>query len=265
MDSKKYNLNLDSEDEVSRLLTALPRVDAPSNFDFQVKARIASRKRPKSWVERIPVTLRFALPTLLIMLVGVYVYFYNASGNTAPRQQDANIVGATAPPAVAEPAQNPDIPVNPSGELATQQEAAPAPAPRSGTQDRVTPPNKQNSKVPQGGSKDFAMGNTQVLGGNGEDDPRKAPGVGPNASQLSVKEVLSPIGIETVFENGGWKVSVVTVDSPAMRSGIIKGDIVTAIGNQPLNQNSSFRGKTSAGRLTVRRGSKSVDIRVQPD
>jgi hypothetical protein len=262
MDSKKYNLEMDSEDEVSRLLTALPRVDAPSNFDFQVKARIASRKQPRSWIDRIPVAVRFALPTLLIMLVGAYVYFYIASGYTTPGQQGESVAGNPAPPTVDQPAAEPAAPVATSGELATQQGATPAP--RGGTQDRVTSPNKQNSKVPQGGSKDFALDNPKSIGGNGAGDPRKAPGVGPNTSQLSVKQVLSPIGIDTVYENGGWKVLVVTANSPAMRSGIIKGDIVTAIGNQQLNQNSSFR-KASAGQLTVMRAGKPVNIRVQPD
>jgi hypothetical protein len=196
------------------------------------------------------------------MLVGAYVYFYIASGYTTPGQQGESVAGNPAPPTVEQPAAEPAAPVATSGELATQQGATPAP--RGGTQDRVTSPNKQNSKVPQGGSKDFALDNPKSIGGNGAGDPRKAPGVGPNTSQLSVKQVLSPIGIDTVYENGGWKVLVVTANSPAMRSGIIKGDIVTAIGNQQLNQNSSFR-KASAGQLTVMRAGKPVNIRVQPD
>lgn len=261
MDSKKYNLEMDSEDEVSRLLTALPRVDAPSNFNFQVKARITSRKQSRSWIDRIPVAVRFALPALLILLVGTYVYFYNAAGYTTPGQQEANL--SVLPPVVEEPAKEPVISAATSDELATQQAATPAPATRGVTQDRGTSPNKQN-KVPQGGSKDFALDNPQSIDGKGVKDPRKAAGVGPDVSQLSVKEVLSPIGINTVYENGGWKVLVVTANSPAMRSGIIKGDIVTAIGNQQLNQNSSFR-KASAGQITVIRGGKPVNIRVQPD
>lgn len=262
MDSKKYNLNLDSEEEVSRLLTALPRVDAPSKFDFEVRARIASRKQPSSWLDRIPFTVRFALPTLLVLLFGAYLYFYQAPGYFGP-EQDLNVAALPVrAPGIEEQAPKASTPTSTADELASQQEATPI---TRGTQGRgAAPATKQNSKVPQGGSKDFALDNPQSVDGPGARDPRKAAGVGPDGSQLSVKQLLSPMGIDTVFENGGWKVVVVTANSPAMRSGIIKGDIVTAIGNQPLNQNSSFR-KASASHLTVMRDGKPVSIRVQPD
>ena len=263
MDSKKYNLKLDSEDEVSRLLTALPRVDAPSNFNFEVKARIASRKQSGSWVERIPFVLRFAFPALLIMLVGAYVYLYQFPGRVDTNEQRAGV--ATVPSTAAEPKNEASsAPTGTPGELVAQDDSASAAANnRSGAQDHVdNPAGKQNSKTAKGGSRDFAQDNIRSITKPGAQDPSKAQGVGPVGSQLSVKQVLSPMGIDTVYENGGWKVMVVTADSPAMRSGIIKGDIVTAIGNQQLNQNTSIR-KAAAGQLTVIRDGKPVSIRVQ--
>jgi len=264
MDSKKYNLKLDSEEEVRRLLTALPRVDAPSNFDFEVKARIASRKHQGSWVDRIPFALRFAFPTLLIMLVGAYVYLYQYAGQAGPALQ-SEVTVPVAPETRTETVA-PSTPAETPGQLVAQNDSASAAASTQGsTNDRVNnPANKQNLKAPQGGSKTLASGNGLVITRPGAEDPRKPVAVGPDGSQLSVKQVLSPIGIQdTVFENGGWKVLVVTEDSPAMRSGIIKGDIVTAIGNQTLNQNSSFRGTASTNKITVVRDGKPVSIKVQ--
>src|SRR5580765_4061428 len=60
---------------VSKLLGGLKRVEAPNNFDFRVKARIADGKpadRATSW---LPATIRYAMPLALLLVVGGYFAF----------------------------------------------------------------------------------------------------------------------------------------------------------------------------------------------
>ena len=64
-------------DPVSQLLGSLKRVEAPGDFDFRVKARIAAGRpvdRNKSW---LPAVARFAVPLGLLLLIGGF-FGYNA-------------------------------------------------------------------------------------------------------------------------------------------------------------------------------------------
>jgi len=260
MQSEKYKINLDSEEEVSRLLSALPRVDAPSNFDFRVKAKIASGKRSKSWIERIPVAVRFALPTLLILVVGAYFYFSRVTSNDgSPAPQ----IEALAPAPVTNGSPADSSSQNNSNLLAAKENPTSTPEQTwPGNSNRmVRPPASGLSGKPAGGSLVEAKDQPNTITRPGTQDKSRIPD-DMAAVASSVKRGLSQIGIaDTVYEGGGWKVVVVTNNSLAKRSGIVAGDIVTAIGKQQLSQNSIIH--NVADQLTVRRGGKTVNINLR--
>ncbi len=81
MDQREINNGTSKFDEldaaggdVAKLLRALPRVDAPENFIFRIKARIAEGSATQS---RLLPFLRLAAPLALVVLVGAFVVFYN--------------------------------------------------------------------------------------------------------------------------------------------------------------------------------------------
>ena len=255
-------MNLDSEEEVSRLLSALPRVDAPSNFDFRVKAKISAGNRQKSWIERIPLAVRFALPTLLILLVGAYFYFIRVPSNNG--SQDPQVEAMVPPPVMNESPADGTSPNNTNSLVARENPSLTPEQARPGNSNRtVRPPSNGQSSKPLGGSLDEAKDQPDTIERPGTPDKsRVANDMAAVASSQSVKRGLSQIGIaDTVYEGGGWKVVVVTNNSIAKRSGIIEGDIVTAIGNQHLNQNSVVH--NVADHLTVIRGGKPVNISLR--
>ncbi|MDQ6787245.1 MAG: hypothetical protein M3033_10595, partial [Acidobacteriota bacterium] len=66
---------LSAEDEKIRsLIGSLKRVDAPKDFDFRVKARIASAK-PNNYRPQFLPVLRYILPLGLILLISAAVVF----------------------------------------------------------------------------------------------------------------------------------------------------------------------------------------------
>src|SRR5882757_9958101 len=84
------------EDEpVSKLLGGLKRVEAPNDFDFRVKARIAAGKpadRSASW---LPASVRYAVPLVLLVLVGGYIAFnafYSAKKIDAPAMAETQTI-----------------------------------------------------------------------------------------------------------------------------------------------------------------------------
>jgi len=63
------------EEQVRRLLGELNRVEAPNDFYFGVKARIAKGKPAEKVATWLPVTVRYAVPLVLLVLVGGYFAF----------------------------------------------------------------------------------------------------------------------------------------------------------------------------------------------
>ena len=69
--SNEEQKNFDLEnDPVRSLLGGLKRVEAPGDFDFRVKARIASGRpagRPSSW---LPALAKLSVPLAVLLLIG---------------------------------------------------------------------------------------------------------------------------------------------------------------------------------------------------
>ena len=78
-------------DDVSNLLGALPRVEAPANFEFGVKARIAAGNRSPQ-ASLVPF-LKVAAPLSFVLLLAAFVIFYGI----VPTNDNAPTVAAADP------------------------------------------------------------------------------------------------------------------------------------------------------------------------
>ena len=69
------NEDQEINEQVSKLLGGLKRIEAPGDFDFRVKARIAAGRPVDRNVSLLPNWVRFAVPLGLLLLIGGYFGF----------------------------------------------------------------------------------------------------------------------------------------------------------------------------------------------
>ncbi len=244
-------------DPVSKLLGSLKRVQAPGDFDFRVKSRIASGRpvdRNASW---LPNLVRLALPLGLLVMIGGY-FGYNAlysAGNIAVAP--VAVVQDVVPiPEIksTEPA------IQPANEIVAKQvESKPVDADNKSTlrpnEKRIVSSVPSNRK-PGGGSVDIASGISNPLRPKGFETNRKIL-----PATVSAREVLSFVGVEV---DSSWKVGSVLPNSMAERSGLKTGDVIEAINNENVADKTAFGNKSIGKTIRVRRDDKSVQIDLKP-
>lgn len=264
---------------VWQMIDALNQVNAPNNFDFRVKARIANT-RPKDFqATRFLPALRYVLPTAIIILLVGFIAFNSSyfsssqSGgqiavtNTSmpitkndfsARPSDESQIAATnAPPSAGENSKANVPPANVKPTSVTKQtdflavKSFPKSLPRT-AQDKgkkikegsidisVTPPKKVY--LPQG----FDQTKTNN-----------------DAMPISVEQIGEFLGIEIILENGNRKVRAVRQNSSAARSGVKVGDVIEELNGVKFSDE-SLRAKTiEAKTLTVVRGTEKIEIVLQ--
>ena len=248
------------DERVSRLLAAMKRVEAPGDFDFRVRARIAAGRPAERRTFGLPMAVRYAIPLVLVVLIGAYFGF---NGFYPDKYADVPAV-AEAPISVAPPIAPPsnDEVVPPSNLSAGEHAIVRKPEfANNGVGDA---PVKKTPKVdrPVGGSFDVAGRQERKLYPRGF-DPNARPA---NAKamdrtvQIPTKDVLNLFGVNGTFGKSGWKVESVTTDTLAARSGVKAGDVIEAINDQPLKEKMSFKGKFNGKTLRVKRDRVTMQI-----
>ncbi len=260
----------DSEFEpVSRLLGELKRVEAPNDFDFRVRARIAEGKPAERSATWLPTSVRFAVPLALLLVVGFYFTF---NGVYSPTNVEIPVVADVEPTGVVPLTDSrPDEVVSPSNELAADKvDARP---PESGNaliskepQRKSTSP-AANSVRPGGGSLDAALTKGRQI------YPR---GLNPNGriivkpkefdqnALVPARELFSLIGIEAIYSNSSWTIGGVRQDSVAERSGAKAGDAIEAVNDQALSEKTVFASGFTGKSLRIRRDGSSMTIELKP-
>lgn len=258
MANEKNNFNEfadTGEEKVAAMLGSLKRVDAPADFDFRVRARIAQGRPSEKRVSWFPTFARVAAPAMMLAAVGGY-FGYNAlyTGNV-----NVSEVADSAPVAIA--------PVV----VPTSNEVAPAPAattevavksPGNTDQTVAAAPKKDASttavkkpETPEGGSVDMALRETKRPGGvvnTGNSSP-----VIPT-STLSVREIFSAMGIRASFSGTGWRVS--SASGRAAAAGLKTGDIIETVNGKAVGANTIFDEKFSGSTLRVKRDGATIQI-----
>jgi membrane-associated protease RseP (regulator of RpoE activity) len=224
-------------DQVAGLLHTLKRVEAPADFDVRVRARIAAG-RPERSGFGIPVFVRYAVPIVLLVVVGGY-FGYRAMRVAVPVSEPVVAVipktdaaPAAQPPTAAQPA----VPMNATSATLANKERD-----NSVTAIQAKKPVRRNERT--GWSSDEAVRESRRLSPQGE---------------VPVLDMLTNIGVRGAVESGGLKVAAAT--GIADRSGIKAGDVIESVDGKSVMQKNSVKG-TAAGKIVrVTRDGKSVDV-----
>lgn len=225
--------------KIIELLKELKHVDAPKDFDFRVKARIAAGRPSEVAGFRLPVLVKYALPLVLLLLVGGYfgiTRFYSTNDANVPAVAEKQIAVPSMDQTIAESTVKPA-------------ENAPLVAK---TEEKQTAPLVTNELV----KKPAVVRNDRTGGGSFVEAsriPRKI------YQRQSASELLTEIGVQGSFEATGVKVDSATTNGIGERSGIKPGDVIESVNGQPVTEKSSIKGRST---LTVRvkRDGKTVDI-----
>lgn len=239
------------DEQISKMLGGLKRVDAPGDFNFRVTGRIAARQPVKKvgwWASPV----RLAVPLAFLLLVGGYFGFnalYSADKmGVAPVAEIQPTNFTPDPPAIP----NEDSVVLPQNEVVTV--GTDPKQPGSADKEQILHGKTPGSDRRRGGSIDVAGSENRLI------YPR---GVNPNA-QLKVKNLLEIIGVKAVFSRSGWRVDAVTENNIAARSGVKTGDMIEAINDQRLTEKTSFGNRFTGKSLNVLRDGKSLHIELKP-
>jgi len=260
-DGSKFD-ELDMEHgDVAVLLSSLSRVEAPKNFEFGVKARIA--KGAPRLAGFIPF-LKVAAPSTLLLVVAVLVTFYlwvPAPNETAaitdfsPKETTQTL----PTPVLIHPAPAPKLEpqtVNPmDGQLGIAKAR------------RIDAPPVRKTRRPAGvstdgrGSFDTGIKRAPVITAPGFESTNPNNGNSNSNNVRPVQEVFEMLGISADPVETGWKVRGLMVNSLASRAKVQLGDIVESIDGQQLKGNSiPIDGVTV---LTVRRDGKSINLNLK--
>jgi len=276
MSNKNFHLEeneiLSGDDEkICELLANLKRVDAPKNFDFGLKARIAESKTQDFSKPRLfPVLCYIAPLGLAIIVLAVFVVnglysFDNDSVAKVDENLDKPTVENVSLPNNSQPerfvatgnSKTEDL-ENPGGNLNLLYKDKKEINPFSKSSQLAASTRKPKNVLPKVeddgvGSKDSTSTSPPIL----------VPQEFSSNNSFQVKDVLSIIGIEASFSDKKWKVESVVANSLAGKGGVKVNDIIEAIDGNSLSGETIPAAKTFNGNLTVVRGGKTMEISLQ--
>ncbi len=280
---------LSLEDEKVRTIIAeLKRVDAPKDFDFRLKARIAKSKSTEYKSGFLPV-LRYVLPLSAVLVISAFVIL---NGLYFPNNQVVPKVVESIPQPKIEKVNSPVLsptvtPLEIASDIPKDVKSVTKDLPAKNEQTktkqniRISEPDTQfvvvksptvdlrkNPAVKEvknnngGGSRDSASSspiNILPSGINLNSTPEKLSNTGIK-QPLNTKEILSQLGIEALFTDVGWMTKSIKKDSLADKSGVKAGDVVEAINGKKLTDKLLNAETIEVKNLTIMRGGEKIEI-----
>ena len=268
---------LSSDDQnVSRLLSNLKRVDAPKDFDFHLKARIANASPAQYKSVRFFPVLKYALPLALFLLVGAAFVLTNsyrgwdvppvAETQNAPAPEIAadHNSGQNPPaneiqPVVPEPIQVAENAPNRNRKFQPERRTDPALIPTTGRKDRNSPGVGGFFDSTGRGDKDANL--ARILRADNSNSTRNPTELGP-VIPLQFRQIFMNIGIDA-SDSGQktWTVMKLAKNSIAERSGLRVGDVMEAIDDRPIDP--LYKGTFGVKSISVRRDGDVVKIDIK--
>jgi hypothetical protein len=268
------------EAKIAELLGGLRRADAPGDFEFHVKSRVA-KGRPAEfssggWLPQIKILAPAVLVLVVAALFGSSYLRYPAGGNEsgvalAPKDSRPALASEPrpAPPAViAEPDVEPrttgsDVVVTKANPKQRQPDGSSIIVVERGTQQRPALGGSRDETG--GGSKVVTVrGPSKIINPSGIDLDPVRPNANvaevANAARNSVSDVLTFLGIDAEKTAAGWRVRSVKADNTAQRSGIKAGDLIEAIEDHELGSSPVIPNNVSFKSLKIIRDGKSLVI-----
>jgi hypothetical protein len=268
-DCKKLS---DRQAQVWRMIDELKRVDAPNDFDFRVKAKIAQGKPSDFQSPRFLPILRYVLPlSVVVVLCSLFVFnsaYFSGASEIAQKTIEIPNVGAVLPVnasltnqiAFAPPNEDKTVVTPPLTDeksllaLTPKQSKNESPKPSeiaASAPNRLIKSPKAKVEKSSGGSNDLLTGTSPIFLPKGINPNRPTTTVAPNGETpkpLNGEQLLSFFGIETVIEKGKRIVKNLQENNVGARSGVKVGDVI-----ETVKQNS----------ITVTRGTEKVEISLQ--
>jgi membrane-associated protease RseP (regulator of RpoE activity) len=252
-----------AEEKISQLLSAMPRVEAPGDFGFRVKARIAEVRPVNSRPLWLPTALKAAVPLGLALAIGGYVGVTSLYVNDTPSVGQA--VSEPARPGLVQSvpaATNPEAIALPEVAVSTQESTSSkvsspvrdVATKKVSTRRPVTPKPASDDKA--SGSYIIAASETKSLLSQG--DPVVKPET--TIKGTPAGEILTKIGVNALFGEGGWKADSVSPNTAAAKAGVKAGDIIESVDGQDMSDRASVAKPATGKKLKVKRDGKSVEI-----
>lgn len=278
MNSENLKNNLNSEREIlpadeqkiCDLIGRLDSVECPKNFDFRLKARIASADKsdyqPSVWQ-----TLRYVVPVAACVLVVAFVMVRAGMFSSTANQTGDTIASAA----------NPNIqPFDErSGETkiftvsnTTAPEIAAVPN-RNGSTNNIpnmdvslkSPSENRNLSSPKS-SKEAESTMSRVLGVGQNRKPLVPKEFDQESNKKSlIKETLDFIGLETEMSGGKLKIINIRENTVADKSGFRIGDLIESVGDTKIIQGETMLKSNNVGKITVLRDGKIIGIALKPN
>lgn len=269
------------------MLGGLPRIEAPKDFDFQLKARIARGRPADGPTSPLFPALRYVLPlSAVLILISIIalsgLYFVGERKVPEPESVESkNPVPAPtetlAPkdetPSPNEVAEGKPAPENPEVEpLVPKKEAPEKPfndetarkrKNDGGSRDVISAPPKIISVPDDGrGSNVFSSSDGRTIGPKGTDSNRPIPEQEVKTT-TGVAEMLDFSGIKAAPENDRMTVRSVRKNSIAERSGVRVGDVIEAINGDPVTGEPLSGRSVTVKTLTILRKGQRKEITFQ--
>ena len=268
--------------KIRQMIKNLPRVDAPKDFDFRLKARIANAKSTDFQPRFLPV-LRYVLPLSVVVLIFTFVIIngvYFAGNNQTVAEVQPTPVENKIVPTNDLPFAPPEIAKIPDQITSNSDLAEPVQPKIESEKNEITRveetkfvavklPKKTQTELPKlktpdegGGSLDSSYKKTEVITPRGipsNELIEASPNI-ENKNDVITKQILLPRGIEIVSENGNRRVKSVKKGSVAERSGVKVGDLVEAIDGEKVSGDAERGKKLEGKQITVLRGAEKVEI-----
>ncbi|MGD9563459.1 MAG: PDZ domain-containing protein [Pyrinomonadaceae bacterium] len=259
------------EHQISRLLGGLKRVEAPKDFDFHLKARIANA-RPESYRPTgLLSILKYAVPLGLFLAVGAGIFLYTAND---PRLNDDMVQVPAAAASSNSPI--PIAPDEPKPEVRAADEsvivASASPERPDSRKENAEPlvastsPEAVTERPNRGGSRDFTSsgdpdrrGNSADLTVRAAETPRTPRGLS-SLNPVGVKDALRMMDAEASFEDNAWVVISVRANGIADQLGMKAGDRLKSIDGKPVGERTEFQSSFSATTIQVLRGDATIDL-----
>ena len=271
------------EAKIADMLGGLRRAEAPGDFEFHVRSRIA-KGRPADissggWLPQVKILAPAALVLVVAALFGLSYLRYPSAGD----ESGVAVASKDARPALAsEPKRElPPAPVATSGDQKASGDdivvakANPKQRQTDGSSIIVAERGPQQRQA-SGGSRDESSGGSKVITVRGPSKIFNPPGIDPNpvksnanvadaanAAKNSISDVLTFLGIDAEKTDAGWRVKSAKADGTAQRSGIKSGDLIEAIEDHELGSSPVIPNNVTFKSLKIIREGKSLVIALQ--
>lgn len=261
MNSEDQKIVEVENEPVSRLLEAMKRVEAPGDFDFRVKARIAQGRPVEKSASLLPSWVRVAFPLVLLLFVGAFFGFRTLYFSEPKVLNDVAALGTQQ--SSIEPANQ----VSMMTELQVNKTTLPQVSDKSVDLNPKLYNSSSGKFVARTGSSNRNSGGGSFVD-MGRSISKARSMVKPKGfdkpAGIAAKDIFSPIGIDASYSASSWKVNVVRPNTIAERSGLKAGDVVESINGQSLTEKTSFPSPFSGKSIGVRRDGKIVQIELKP-